>query len=370
MGMNGKQLRFKNELEALTWVHDFGWIRATELGYLMWPDAQYSTKNAQRVAKKLHLKGLVLLRNLPFHAGAAIVLTEPGAAFLRKNGIKSAVSGKDFGDVVNDEWFAPKWWKHDLAAAGFLSLLYTQGVEIFPERRLRRENPHASKFPDGIAIINGKIHWIEVENVRKTGHAMARMVQHLIAVATHNAPELSGMVATVAVVAYDPQARDENGHIVDHKLRVKAAFLRQIKQDVSVNFVALEISAFGVKGIKSEVEMIKSPEHNARSKMIKDLELHLGLRFFDKNDALAGEEFARRSQDGDFHLRYSKLKKEGGWCWKIEYDPPGVWLPTGWVIPAREVKKSGKCLTEEDCLYHLAGYLSEFDGGETYLGDI
>ncbi len=63
--MNTFEQRHQNALQALTWVHQFGWLRATELGTLMWPHHASQQVLGSRLAKSLIERQLVIERRLP-----------------------------------------------------------------------------------------------------------------------------------------------------------------------------------------------------------------------------------------------------------------------------------------------------------------
>lgn len=259
MRKNGPQISLENDLKALLHIHNFGWLRATELGRLLWPEAAYSTKNAERWARKAIEKGLVIPRKLPNHNGTALVVSQPGADLLAEFGYE-AKTGKDWGETKNGTWIAPKWWRHDLMANGLLTLLKSENLDVWPERQLRRENPNAEKLPDGLVANSDHsvVIWIEVESARKSGKAMDNMATYLIAASIGNAPVLSGMRPTAAVVAYQENALDERGFQLDHKTRTISGIERNASQDFSLQLIQLHMQGAGVREISLTTERIES----------------------------------------------------------------------------------------------------------------
>ena len=121
------------DIQGLTAIWDFGWLRPQELGRLMWPEATHQVKYAERIARKWCDKGLILSRKLPAHNGTALVLSESGARLLRESIGVAAQSGKDWGETRNGAWMAPRWWRHDLVANSLLSIMAARGHHVIPE---------------------------------------------------------------------------------------------------------------------------------------------------------------------------------------------------------------------------------------------
>lgn len=72
--------RFETSYEcsviALNHIHNFGWLRAAELGRLLWPNSAYSQKYAERWARMAIENQIVIPRRLPGKAGTALVLSK------------------------------------------------------------------------------------------------------------------------------------------------------------------------------------------------------------------------------------------------------------------------------------------------------
>ena len=103
------------DIQGLTALWDFGWLRPQELGRLLWPEATHQVKYAERIARRWSEKGLVLSRKLPAHNGTAMVLSESGARLLRESIGVAVQSGKDWGETRNGAWMAPRWISRDAA---------------------------------------------------------------------------------------------------------------------------------------------------------------------------------------------------------------------------------------------------------------
>ena len=231
---------------GLLLVHNFGWMRARELGRMLWPASPRSAVNASELVGKWKRAGWVLVRPLPDNMGQALVLSAAGAAYLRACGHMDAVTGKDWGETRAGDWVAPRTWQHELLTLGLLAQLHTEGWQVIPERQLRREN-RPGKFPDGLAIRGDDVIWIEVENARKSGPHRNQMVEALILASQGEAEQLSGQVANHAMLAYATNARDERGFRLDHRSRVMAALARRAPVDVPL--MLAELTVTGTAGV-------------------------------------------------------------------------------------------------------------------------
>lgn len=200
---------------------------------------------------------LVIPRKLPCHGGTALVLSKRGADWLLDLGI-DAKSGKNWGESENGEWRVPCWWRHDLLAAGVLSLLVAQGFSVIPERQIRRENPGVQKYPDGLIYRESEwgveSWWLEVESTRKTGKPMMWMAASLVNVAMGTCPMLSGIEPHRALVAMSRDARDQRGYRLDHVTRVKNAVYKQLGDEtIEIDFLYLQKKGAGIAGFEHEV---------------------------------------------------------------------------------------------------------------------
>lgn len=246
---------------GLNWIWDFGFLRPQELGNLLWPKSTHSTKNAERIARKWLADGLILRRTLPKHAGTVLVLSKAGAEFLSHEFGIDAKSGKDIGEMTAGVWSPPKTWRHDILAAGVLALMRRDGHTIYPEQKLRRENPN-KLVPDGIAlkIKDGTPYavWLEIESARKTGKRMDTMCKSLIAAASGTSVKLSGITCTQAAVAYNPAQTDERDYSLDHHQRVVNALRKFARSDFPVHFLELKKTGVGVASYTLKTGLIEA----------------------------------------------------------------------------------------------------------------
>lgn len=262
--------RFETSYEcsviALNHIHNFGWLRAAELGRLLWPNSAYSQKYAERWARMAIENQIVIPRRLPGKAGTALVLSKRGADLLLDFGVRGAKSNKDWGESEEGIWHVPRWWRHDLLSAGVLSLLASVGFTILPERQIRRQNPGLQKYPDGLAfkVQDGATYsyWLEVESARKTGKSMTLMAANLVDVASGASPTLSYLTPNRGLVALCKGAEDERGYQLNHATRVKNAVYRQLgEHEIELDFLYLNKKGVGVSDFDHEIVTF-SPDDN------------------------------------------------------------------------------------------------------------
>ena len=252
----GFELRHHNDIDGLLWIHRFGWLRSVELGRLMWPREKYSRTRADRIIRGWLARHLVIARQLPDGARRAVALSASGARLLQAAGNTSAFSGKDWGKTDGTRWSPDHAWRHDLMAAGVLTLLFEDGYTILPEKSLRRENPRLPKIPDGLAWKEGCVIWLEVESARKTGKAMSELASAIDIVASGQSRHVSGHRPNIAMVAYADAAQDERGHGLNHRQRLIAALQKTARQDVELCWAQSQLVGCGVAKVTLTTERV------------------------------------------------------------------------------------------------------------------
>lgn len=252
----GFELRYRNDIEGLCWIHRFGWLRSSELGRLMWPGDKFSRTRADRIIRGWLTRKLVIGRQLPDGARRAVVLSDAGARLLKAAGEASARSGKDWGETDGTCWSPNLAWQHDLITAGVLSQLFERGYNVLPEKIIRRDNPQLTKIPDGLAWKDDIAIWLEVESARKTGKAMADLANAIVIVASGQSKVVSGHKPSLAMVAYVMDASDERGHDLNHRQRVITAIQKTAKQDVQLLWAQCSLAGCGVGTTKFQQERI------------------------------------------------------------------------------------------------------------------
>jgi DNA-binding PadR family transcriptional regulator len=167
---DGRVTAQKNELDILTNINRFGWLRSRDLAALIWPEAKTidsAMAMAQRTLKRLKDDGQILHRIAP--DGATVyALSEAGARRLGEERGILARSGKDLIRELGN-------YEHRCYANIFAIHRITAGQRVWTEREIqtRRAPIRAvkNKIPDGLVDLTGPLHapditvlgWVEVE---------------------------------------------------------------------------------------------------------------------------------------------------------------------------------------------------------------
>lgn len=233
--MQNHEIRLRNDLSALKFIYLFGWLRVISLGTLMKPHTATSLEAGSRLARSLINRRLVLARRLPEGAGKALVLATAGVRLLAEQGIH-AVTGKSIGQTVGKEWMPSTAWKHDALAQSVLCELFKLGYVVIPEAEIRRRAGILAKLPDGLARSpDGTWLWLEVENARKSGLHMHRLVDAIAAVSEAQI-EVCGVRPSRCLIAYWNQSKDERGYRVNHYERITRAITAKTRRDIQLTF--------------------------------------------------------------------------------------------------------------------------------------
>lgn len=250
------QKRLSNDIAGLKFVHDFGWLRAAELGALLFPKTATATVAASRVIRSWEQRRFVIVRELPERSGKAVVLAAAGVRFLEENGHRAS-SGKDLGSTGPEGWRPPASWRHDLIAAGVLAEMRKRGYSVIPETTLRRSPSDATKLPDGLLRSpQGVWIWLEVEHARKTGRSLKDLGKALALAASGEIKAVAGVNCTAAMIAYC-DTTDERGYVVNHRERVLKAITEHAKQAVDVLLVRCMMVGVGVGSLSIEKARIE-----------------------------------------------------------------------------------------------------------------
>lgn len=246
--MNVHELSFQNDIQGLSWLHRFGWLRTHELGPLLWPSNTAARHRADRLARSWRERGLVIERTLPMRAGRALVLAAGGVRFLGAAGVEAS-SGKDVGETHRGLWVPPLTWRHDLLAAGVLVDLHLKGFEVLPETHIRRHAGKSLKLPDGLAVKGPQVIYLEVEMARKSGASMRTLADALCAVGEGTVAPLLGLRPTQSVVAFAAGQQDERGHALSHRLRVSTAVAATARRSVPITWASCSLRGAGVESV-------------------------------------------------------------------------------------------------------------------------
>jgi phenylpyruvate tautomerase PptA (4-oxalocrotonate tautomerase family) len=256
-----------NDEMGLTAIAKFGWLRAREIGNVLWPNNPSRNVAGARIIRRWKKEKLVIERKLPDGFGSAFVLSKRGAEFVdmeTKYGDENdVISGKKIGDHIEQiegVWIPTRSWRHDLLANGFLTLAMGHGAEVFSELELRREDPHARKFPDGLYrtdsdAAQGLGFWaIEVERSGKFS-TNARALAAEIVEARLRGYEIAGKFVEQTVIVFeDPQKQhygSSDRKIADHFERVASQVKGLVPLYSTVDLIGIPLltKGGGVVGI-------------------------------------------------------------------------------------------------------------------------
>lgn len=255
--MSPLEQHLQNDLDGLQWIHKFGWLRAAELGQLLWTGNASARHQADRLARSWLKRRLVIARPLPYRAGRALVLAAAGVRLLAEHHI-AATTGKDWGETVGKTWHPPASWKHDLHTAGLLADLYVHGFEVVPEQHIRRHTGQLVKLPDGIATRGDQVVWVETEAARKTGQSMRALANALCSVTDGTAAPILGLKPTHVMVAFSPKQRDERGHALSHRLRLSRAVAAVARQAVPMTWASCTMRGVGLDSVTYADDLIEA----------------------------------------------------------------------------------------------------------------
>lgn len=184
--------------------HQGGWITTPIIANLFWPKSPIRKKYAERLMAEMIRQGLFLKRQLPNRMTAGVI-TAQGCRYIKETSYSPGINvmpvdvrpGTDWGETRGGKWHPPASWQHQLRAGNFVSWAgssFKSPLTMLFDMQIQRANPTALKRPDGIAYKSGpKGHigiWIEVENARKTGEEMTKLVSALVDAHSGHAPQM------------------------------------------------------------------------------------------------------------------------------------------------------------------------------------
>lgn len=168
----GYETALNNELEVGTWLHRFGWLTSDQVGRLIWPNGSQSRRMAQRTLKRMLERGSVLRRKFKY-GGYMHVLSEPGARWLRENGVGANNRG---GRDLRYSHPAHRMLCNELAIHEMQN-----GLDVWTEYEIKRKRAPFHKLkghiPDLLSVDNiGRMTWYEVENSYKSADRLDNLL--------------------------------------------------------------------------------------------------------------------------------------------------------------------------------------------------
>lgn len=225
---SAQQISRKNDQEGLRAIARFGWLRAREIGNVLWQTQPNRHISGARIARKWTKNRWVMQRTLPYGYGPAYVLTKKGADYLSSEfDIDDANSGKKIGDHIENSsgtWMPSKSWRHDLLANSFLTLCMGGGAEVMSELEIRRKFPGSKKIPDGLFMLGEDWHAIEVERAEKWSRELRQLVKSVVSTHLDGIEFGETRVNNVCLVYEDPNIEiNDDRKRYDHFGRIKRA---------------------------------------------------------------------------------------------------------------------------------------------------
>lgn len=158
----------QSRISALHALNDWGHLRTSELGRLLWPTAAYADQMAQRLARRLTEAGEVAGRRNAI-GGISYVLTRRGAAALEAMG-EEAHHGLELSSVAGATFI------HRCLGARYGIEKHLSGFKAYGEHAVTQDKAPAtraylasrfSKLPDLLLVRKGIVTWVEVESAAK-----------------------------------------------------------------------------------------------------------------------------------------------------------------------------------------------------------
>lgn len=267
-GVSPHVVSTKNDRDGLEAIHKFGWMRAREIGNVLWPNNPTRHIAGARIARRWLKSGLVMSRTLPRGHGPAFVLTKLGADLLINEFGIHATSGKKIGDHIKgqttDCWRPTLSWQHDLIANSFLSLCLGNGKQILTELEISRKFKKSRKIPDGLfeyEYDDGHKEWvaIEVERADKYSRDRRSLIESILQAQVKGGIEFDDiLVKNIYLVYRDPLIVDENGeNPQDHFERLKKAIEGCLHPTQKIKLVGLPVLLKGGAVIEIREPIVK-----------------------------------------------------------------------------------------------------------------
>lgn len=269
---DGTKQGLQNDLIGLEYINSFRFLRAAEIGRLIWGNSENSIKYGQRICRKWLKNKYVIARNLPSKAGNAFVLAANGVELLESNW-RMAKTGKDWGKMEGGSWSPPREWRHHLIANSFLAYIKNiEGVsEVISENELRMKT-QKGKIADGAFRLNDELCWLELENHRKTGGRMIDLVKTLIKIGSKEKknPKLDNEEFTQFYIAFPENKVDERGYQLNHRKRVLSAAKKMADQDFIYRTIEIKLNGYTTIGHEIKSELIEASPVTKRLKYLND----------------------------------------------------------------------------------------------------
>lgn len=233
-GTGGAWSGEKKLAELMVLTNKFGgWVSADLAGIWMWPTSASRVKSAERLIRRAVERGMLQPHQLNLRTNIYLltvvgarhidILEDPDLSGSESPWIRKIKNAKKKGIA----WAAPMQLKHHARAIRFLGYLKAicPACRVFTDYEISRWNPDTAKRPDGLALIEGEVMWIEVEGSRKTGEAQKKLAETTVRILWGQAPKLQidyGQVQANRATFVIPQAgMDTRKVALNHKVRIE-----------------------------------------------------------------------------------------------------------------------------------------------------
>ena len=331
-GVSPHVVSAQNDRDGLEAIHKFGWLRAREIGNVLWGRNPSRHIAGARIARKWLKSGLVMSRTLPWGHGPAFVLTKAGADFLFAEFGIQASSGKKIGDHIKgqtiDCWRPTLSWQHDLIANSFLTLCMGHGYRVFTELEISRRFPNAPKIPDGLfEYINqdGTKEWIaiEIERANKYSSDKRNIIKSILQAQLNGGIEFGNiLVKNIYLVYHDPLLFDEKGQKPpDHFSRLKRAIEGSLHPTQKILLVGLPVLLKGGAVIEIREPIVTEVGYGF-DEMVQRLARPDEWPF--SHGRLAAF-WSNQKNRSPYHLDIENIPDTKNWIICISYDIEGEW---------------------------------------------
>lgn len=312
-----------NDQKGLEAIHKFGWLRALEIGNVLWQTQPNRQGSGARIARRWLKNKWVMQRTLPYGHGPAFLLTQKGADFLGNEFDIEAYSGKKIGDNIDqigDSWRPTNSWQHDLLANSFLTLCMGGGAKVFSERELKRMHPYAKKIPDGLFMMSRDWWAIEIERADKWSEDLRGLTKSLIEANVHGLALGERVIKQVCLVYQDPniETTDDRRYLHDHFGRVKRAAGGIIKKGGEFDLVALPVRCRGGAVLEITTPLVEVVTASMQAHYRKSV---VGQKWTQDDSGKAWVEFR---PNRPFEIEIIPAENKNKWRVKIQFDDPLV----------------------------------------------
>ena len=218
-GMSGLELARDQEIRVLIMMNRTGWLVASDIARLIWPDTAYGRQMAYRLLKRLLKNEEILARPAP--NCRMFALSQRGARRLHDETLEKARSGKNL---------TAGYFHHRRLANAFVIEKHLNPDGEWPYYRTEYEiqsDPSDTyklgrKVPDVILLNDNVLGWVECENARKKKEDFDRLIEFTIDNLSRKVYPVEGRLLVEVIFVYEHEAA---------KTRIVNELVRRYKRD-------------------------------------------------------------------------------------------------------------------------------------------